>query len=145
MSNIKTSDYTNFTKGIEKISIAKDLDKSHLPELVRLVPSEQIDTQLKKLWKPLSLESLLKESLLPIIKNRDDLTPIMYQKRLQEAKSAFQKLVEKEKLKRKDKKKIQESFEEDPTETFEQVISDLDELEKHQDLLWMLRQVVHLA
>lgn len=143
MSNIKTSDYTNFAKGIEKISIAKNLQTLQLPDLARLVPSEQEGTELKKLWKPLSLESVLKESLLPVIRNRDDLTPIMYQRRLREAKSAFQKLVEKERL--KGKKKIKQPFEEDPEAIFEQVIADLEELEQHQDLLWMLRQVIHLA
>jgi type III secretion system YscX-like protein len=136
-------DYTNFAKGIETISIAKDLQKSQLPDLARLVPSEQEETQLKKLWKPSSLESLLKESLLPIIRNRDDLTPVMYQKRLLEAKSSFKKLLEEENRKRK--KKAPQPFEEDPAEIFAQVISDLEELESHQDLLWMLRQVVHLA
>lgn len=146
MGNIKTYDYTNFSKGIEKISIAKDLEKLELPELARLVPSEPEDTQLKKLWKPLSLEDILKESLLPTIKNREDLTPIMYQKRLQEAKLVFQKLVNSLRSKKAKKEApFDEESEEGSAEIFEQVIADLEELEQHQDLLWMLRQVVHLA
>ncbi|PWU07413.1 MAG: hypothetical protein C5B43_00420 [Verrucomicrobia bacterium] len=143
MAKITTTDYTKFDKGIEKISRAQDLEKLQLPELARLVPSEKVDTQLKKLWKPLSLESLLKDSLLPIITKREELTPAMYQKRLLEAKATFKKLLEEEK--RKGKKKAKKAYEEDPEEIFEQVVSDLEELESHQDLLWMLRQVVHLA
>lgn len=144
MAEIK-SDYTNFAKGIEKISRAKaeDLEKLQLPERARLVPSEKVDAQLKKLWKPLSLETLLKESLLPIITKREDLTPGMYQKRLLEAKAVFKKLLEEEK--QKGKKKAKKAYEEDPEAIFEQVVADLEELETHQDLLWMLRQVVHLA
>lgn len=144
MADVK-SDYTNFTKGIEKISRTRveDLEKLQLPDLARLVPSEKEDAQLKKLWKPLSLETLLKESLLPIITKREDLTPALYQKRLLEAKSTFKKLLEE--AKKNGKKKGQKSYEDDPEEIFEQVIEDLEELESHQDLLWMLRQVVHLA
>jgi hypothetical protein len=143
MSNIKTSDYTNFNKGIETISIARDLQKSQLPDLARLIPSEQEEPQLEKIWKPTSLESSLKESLLPIIRNRENLTPVMYQRRLQEAKAKFKKLVEKARAKKANKQA--QPFDEDPAEIFERVIADLEELEEHQDLLWMLRQVVHLA
>jgi len=143
MAKIVTTDYTNFDKGIEQISRAKDLEKLQLPELARLIPSEKEDAQLKKLWKPLSLESLLKESLHPTITQREDLTPGMYQKRLRDAKATFKKLLEEER--KKEKKKPKKPFEDDPDEVFEQVIADLEELESHQDLLWMLRQVVHLA
>lgn len=137
-----TTDFTNFDKGIEQISRAKDLEKLKLPELAKLIPSEKEDLHLKKLWKPLSLEGLLKESLIPTITKRENLTPGLYQKRLLEAKTTFKKLLEQ--AKQKGKKKTT-NFEEDPDEIFEQVIADLEELENHQELLWMLRQVVHLA
>lgn len=144
MAEVK-SDYTNFAKGIEKISRARteDLEKLQLPDLARLVPSEKEEAKLKKLWKPTSLESFLKDSLLPIITKREDLTPGLYQKRLLEAKAAFKKLLEEEK--KRGKKRTKKQYEDDLEEILNQVIADLEELETHQDLLWMLRQVVHLA
>lgn len=143
MAKIQAQDYTNFDRGIVKISVAKDLQKLSLPEPARLVSSEKEDAQLTKLWKPASLETTLKASLMPLIKNRDELSPAVYQKRLKEAKQDFIKILREEQKKRKRRSK--KPFEEDPEEIFEQVIADLEELESHQDLLWMLRQVVHLA
>lgn len=143
MSKIQSNDYTNFEKGIVKISVAKDLQKLNLPEPARLVSSEKEDTQLTKLWKPTSLETTLKKSLTPAIRDRDELNPFIYQKRLKNAKLSFIKLLKDEQTKRR--KRPKKFFEEDPEEIFEQVINDLEELENHQDLLLMLRQVVHLA
>lgn len=143
MAKIQSHDYTNFDRGIVKISVAKDLQKLNLPQPARLVSSEKDDAQLTKLWKPASLESLLKASLMPPIRDRDELSPTVYQKRLRDAKLDFIKILQEEQKKRK--KKSRKPFEEDPEEVFEQVINDLEELETHQDLLWMLRQVVHLA
>lgn len=143
MAKIQSHDYTNFERGIVKISVAKDLQKLNLPQPARLVSSEKDDAQLNKLWKPASLESLLKASLTPAVRDRDELSPNIYQKRLRDAKLEFLKILKEEQKKRK--KRSKKPFEEDPEEVFEQVISDLEELENHQDLLWMLRQVVHLA
>jgi hypothetical protein len=142
MAKIQLTDYTNFDRGIETISVAKDLQKLKLPEPARLVSSEKEDLQLTKLWKPTSLEAVLKASLLPTIKDRDELSPAVYQKRLRDAKQEFIKRLKEE---RNRKRKPRKPYEDEPEEVFEQVISDLDELESHQDLLWMLKQVVHLA
>lgn len=143
MAKIQSNDYTNFERGIVKISVAKDLQKLNLPEPARLVSSEKDDAQLTKLWKPTSLDSVLKESLTPTVRDRDELSPFIYQKRLRDAKEMFIKLLKDEQNNRR--KRPKKAFDEDPEEVFEQVISDLEELENHQDLLWMLRQVVHLA
>lgn len=139
----KISDYTNFEKGIETISVAKNLEKLRLPEPAKLIPSEKDVDQLTKLWKPISLESLLKTSLLPIISNRDNLTPGVYQKKLKDAKETFINLAKEQRM--SGKKKTKKPFEDDPADIFEQVVADLEVLEKHQDLLTMLRNVVHLA
>lgn len=161
MAKIQSYDYTNFERGIVKISVAKDLQKLNLPEPARLVSSEKEDAQLTKLWKPASLETVLKASLMPAIRDRDELSPSIYQKRLRDAKQEFIKILQEEQKKRKKgtktpfeddeeeqkkrKRRSKNPFEDDPEEIFEQVINDLEELENHQDLLWMLRQVVHLA
>lgn len=136
--------YASFDKGIVQISQAETSGKLKLPELTPFKPSDsKIDAKLSKLWKPASLENLLKDSLIPIIKDRDNLTPSIYKKRLQEAKNEFKRLV-KEREGRK-KKKEEHPFDEEDEDIFEQVVEDMEELETHQDLLWMLRQVVHLA
>lgn len=141
-----SSDYTNFEKGIVNISVAKDLQKLKLPDPARLVSSEKEGPELSKLWKPTSLETVLKASLMPAIRDRDELNPSVYQKRLKEAKQFLIERLKKLKDEQSNKKKKpKRSYEEDPEEIFAQVINDLEELENHQDLLWMLRQVVHLA
>ena len=135
-------DYTTFDRGIVKISQAKDTRKQRLPELTPFKPSDsQIDTQLSKLWKPASLENLLKESMMPVTKDLGNLTPSVYQKKLKEAKNQFIKMVQEEGK----RSKVKPPFDEENKEIFEQIVEDLDELEHHQDLLWMLRQVVHIA
>lgn len=141
-----SKDYTNFDKGIVTISVAKDLQKLKLPEPARLVSSEKENPELTKLWKPTSLEAFLKDSLMPMISDREELNPATYQKRLKNAKQfLLEKLKKLKEDQSKRRKKPTKPFEEDPESIFEQLISDLEELENHQDLLWMLRQVVHLA
>lgn len=143
MPKIKKTDYTNFDRGIESISTAKDLQKLQLPEPTKLISSEdKVEIQLNKFWKPASLENLLKESLLPTISDRDELNPAVYQKRLKDAKQFFIKYLKDE---RNQKRRPRKPYEEEPEEILEQVINDLEEAESHQDLLWMLKQVVHLA
>jgi len=145
MSKINTPNLTSFDRGILRVFDAKDLGKIQLPELAHFHPSDaKIEARLPKLWKALSLENIMHESFNPLLNDKNNLNPAIYQKRLQNAKKAFQKLAEESRDKNKKKKK-QYPADEEEDEIFDQVAKDLDELEQHQDLLWMLRQVVHIA
>lgn len=126
-------------KGIVNISQAgsKDLDKLKLPDLMTFSPSESpIEEQLPKIFKKRSLQNALLEALAPKLATRENLTPAMYQKALKKAK---EKLVKQ--LKERDKRggSTQEN------EDIEALLADFEEMDGNNELLWLLRQVVHLA
>jgi len=133
---------TSFDKGIINISKTRDLKEAKLPQLSPFNPSDsKVESKLPKLYKAASLENLLHDSLVPKTTDLENLSPTMYQKRLQEAKEEFKQLVD-ERQKRKGKQTPQE---EEQEEALEETIKDLNEVESNQELLWMLRQVVHIA
>lgn len=127
-----------FNKGIVNVSRtgAKDLAKLSLPELMPFSPSESpIEEQLPKMWKSKSLQNLLLEALAPKITAREGLTPSMYQSRLKKARKHIVK-----KLKDSKDHKNQED-----AERYEALLEDFEEMDENNELLWLLRQVVHLA
>lgn len=144
MAHSNISNLTAFDRGIIRISHAQQESNIKLPDAAKVRPSDAtVEARLTKLWKAASLENIMHQSFTPNIQDKDNFNPTLYQQRLQDAKKTFKKLAE-EGRKRKKKKK-QYPDEEDEDEIFEQISQDLEELEGHQDLLWLLRQVVHLA
>lgn len=140
-----TQNITNFDRGIVGVSSAKDSKQYALPQPAKNPPSEaKIDTQLTKLWEAKSLESLLHKTFVPLTVDLENLNPARYQKELKKAKELFLKKLKEKKAKMPNKRSSKKEQEQEQ-EIFEQIVKDLEELESLQDLLWMLRQVVHIA
>lgn len=136
--------YANLNPSIVKITdVAKQEPKLQLPELSPfLLPSgSKINAKLPELWKANSLENMLMDSLAPYIFNRENLKPGHYARAIHNAKEIFEKLLKKEK-KRKQEKSTEE---EDIEEIYRNIVADLDEVISNENLLSLLRQIVHIA
>jgi len=140
MATPKIPSFASLNQGIVNISSSKATEGLTLPELIPFLPSDaRIEAQLPKIYQAKSLELLLANALIPVIKDRDNLTPAVYVNRLKEAKDKFKQLADE---RRKKKKKGEKD---DEADLYEQVVKDFEENEAYQDLLWLLRQVVHIA
>ncbi|OIO60641.1 MAG: hypothetical protein COZ46_01245 [Verrucomicrobia bacterium CG_4_10_14_3_um_filter_43_23] len=136
--------FPSFKPGLTGISRTSDV-AFKMPSLTAFRPSDsKPQDQWPKLWKVETFQSLLMESLSPIIRDPDNLRPLIYQKRLAEAKKQFEALAKK---KQKDMKRSKVISTEDITdeELFQQVADDLEECEENNDLLKMLQQALLLA
>ena len=148
MTRISQPQLTSFDKGIVKFTTTAETKDLKLPELGPLVtPSDaKIEVALPKLWKAASLENTMHESFLPKTKDKESLNPGVYQRKLKDAKGLFRDYINKIKKDKEGNKKRKNQFlDQEDEDIFEEVIRNLEELEDHQELLWMLRQVVHIA
>lgn len=140
MATPKIPSFASLSQGIVNISSTKATEGLSLPELIPFLPSDgKIEAQVPKMYQAKSLEMLLANALVPVIKDRDNLTPSVYVGRLKEAKDKFKQLAEER------RKKKRQGERDDEADLYEQVVKDFEESEEYQDLLWLLRQVVHIA
>lgn len=136
--------FPTFQPGLTGISRTSDIG-FQMPPLSAFRPSDsKPEDQWPNLWKVERFQSLLMTSLSPTIKDPENLTPLIYQKRLTEAKKKFQMLAKK---KAKDMKRSNVIDTEDITdeELFQQVADDLEAYTENNDLLKMLQQALLLA
>lgn len=122
--------FASFNTGIIGFSTAGK-EANRIPVTMPISPSDAtVQVKLNKLFKENSLGRMLHDSLVPVVKDKNNLTPSIFRSRLQDAKKTF----------RKKAKKAGNN-----AKVYDQVADDLEEMEGYDDLLWLLRQVVHIA